>query len=178
MTSKPPSAAPLTETATAKLTLVTLDEVGVDIHEELVSNTITGHAAGDTVEYTITVTNQGTTTLREILVSTPLLGDDFECDSDLESLRLSPGARVECIVVAEVNSSSCYSWLMSRNNGVLWYATLDYQQRTFYRQPSHEHITRIAEVTSPFNISAAGSDRLVSPRYQVHQSQSLCMFRH
>lgn len=94
--------------ATARL--VTLEEVGLAIHQVLVDNdTITGESAGDTVHYTIAITNEGTTTLSAIAVTSSLMGDEFVCDPVLEALRLSPAATVNCTAVAEVRNNSSFT---------------------------------------------------------------------
>lgn len=95
----------------ATVTLVTLDDIGLYIHQDLVdSDTITGETAGDTVEYTLDITNQGTTTLSAISVDSSLLGDKFVCNPVLEALQLPPGATVSCAAVAEVSATSFRRW--------------------------------------------------------------------
>lgn len=97
----PPLAANVTETATATVTLVTRDKAGVEIHQVLVdSDTIRGETAGDTVDYTVSITNEGTTTLSAFAVSSSLLGDEFECAPVVDLL---PGDTVNCTATAEVS---------------------------------------------------------------------------
>ncbi|WP_350351377.1 hypothetical protein ABS642_19030 [Microbacterium sp. A8/3-1] len=50
---------------------------------------------GDTIGYTFTVTNTGTTVLRDIVIDDPLLGGPVDCP-DLDGLELAPGDDVEC----------------------------------------------------------------------------------
>ncbi|CAM9294792.1 unnamed protein product, partial [Ectocarpus fasciculatus] len=112
VTSTPPLGAPFTTTSSATVTFSTSDKVGIDIQETLVdSDTIIGESAGDTVEYTITITNEGTTTLSAIAVSSSLLDDQLSsgysaaaliCDPALDSFQLAPGGTIECTAAAEV----------------------------------------------------------------------------
>ncbi len=109
VTGAPPLAAALTETAMATMPLDTLDKLGLHIHQILVDNdAVIGESAGDIVEYTTTITNNGTTTLSNLSV-TGTLGDGFNCVPNLaENLELSPGEIVICTSVAEVRAAiSC-----------------------------------------------------------------------
>ncbi|CAM9789547.1 unnamed protein product, partial [Ectocarpus sp. 6 AP-2014] len=110
--STPPLGAPFSTTSSATMTFSTTDKVGINIREDLVdSDTIIGESAGDTVEYTITITNEGTTTLSAIAVSSSLLEDQHSsgysaaaltCDPVLDSFQLAPGGTIECTAAAEV----------------------------------------------------------------------------
>lgn len=112
MRGTPPLAANVTETATATVALVTLDKIGVDIHQVLVDrDTIRGETAGDTVDYTVSVTNEGTTTLSAIAVSSSLPGDEFVCAPVVD---LFPGDAANCTATAEVSSKCFDNWLISR----------------------------------------------------------------
>ncbi|MDQ0649461.1 putative repeat protein (TIGR01451 family) [Microbacterium natoriense] len=51
--------------------------------------------AGDTVPYTFTVRNTGTTALRNIVLTDPLLGGELECPA-LDGLELMPGRDATC----------------------------------------------------------------------------------
>lgn len=74
VTGTPPSAAAITETANATVTLVTRDEIGIDIQHDYVDNDlITGQSAGDQVDCTIRISNEGTTTLSAVTIGTSLL---------------------------------------------------------------------------------------------------------
>lgn len=52
-------------------------------------------SAGDTVDYTFTVTNAGTTTLTNAEVTDPMLGGQVECEA-LDGVTLAPGQDVAC----------------------------------------------------------------------------------
>lgn len=74
VTGTPPLAAAITETANATVTLVTRDEIGIDIEHEYVDNDLTaGHSAGDLVDCTIRISNEGTTTLSTFSIGSSLL---------------------------------------------------------------------------------------------------------
>lgn len=76
----------MTETANATVTLVTRDDIEIDIQNTLVDkDLIIGHSAGDRVNYTISITNKGTTTLSAFTISSPLLDGQW--------------ARYECVAV-------------------------------------------------------------------------------
>ncbi|WP_217181110.1 CARDB domain-containing protein [Streptomyces sp. AC495_CC817] len=51
--------------------------------------------AGDTVGYTFTVRNTGTTVLTDLVLNDPLLGGDLDCP-DLDGLELAPGDEATC----------------------------------------------------------------------------------
>lgn len=51
--------------------------------------------AGDTVAYTFTITNTGTTTLSGIVVSDPMLGGVIDC-TGLDGAALAPGGSIDC----------------------------------------------------------------------------------
>jgi len=126
VTGTPPLAAAFTETATATVLLDTQDKIGMHIHQILVDHdAIVGESAGDIVEYTTTITNNGTTTLSNISV-TGTLGDGFHCEPKLaEDLELAPGEIVKCTSIAEVRAAirsagTCFEYQHARVGVKLW----------------------------------------------------------
>lgn len=80
----PPSAAAFAATATATVTLETLDKINVTIHKTLVdSDDTSGPSARGTIEIAVNITNAGTTTLSAFGVSSSLLEGQLERFVDL-----------------------------------------------------------------------------------------------
>lgn len=74
----PPLAAAFSESATATVTLETLDRIDIDIQQTLLdSDSTIGQSAGDTIEIAVNITNTGTTTLSTVAVSSSLLDDQL-----------------------------------------------------------------------------------------------------
>lgn len=71
---------------------VTLEKLAGDVVDAN-ENGITD--AGDTVDYSFTVENSGTTTLTSLVLVDPLLGGELTCDG-LDGEELAPGDSVEC----------------------------------------------------------------------------------
>lgn len=70
--------------------------------------------AGDTVAFSFTVRNTGTTVLRDIVLDDPLLGGALDCP-DLDGLELAPGAFAECGPVVYVLTQADIDAAVVRN---------------------------------------------------------------
>ncbi|WP_223585902.1 DUF11 domain-containing protein [Microbacterium sp. OVT16B] len=84
--------------------------------------------AGDTVPYSFTVRNTGTTQLREIVLNDPLLGGEIECPA-LDGLQLEPGQEVVCgpvdyvLTQADVDAGTVHN--TATVEGQSWSGTAD-----------------------------------------------------
>lgn len=84
----------VTDTASADVDAEGVDALELVKHaSEVVDTTEDGRiGAGDTIEYTFEAFNRGTTTLRDVQILDPKLGDDALCTID----EIAPGASAEC----------------------------------------------------------------------------------
>ena len=88
--------APVTDDASADVVITGTSAIELTKTPGAIVLGVDGRAgAGDTVGYTFTIRNAGTTVLRDIVLDDPLLGGVIDCPA-LDGLELSPGDDVTC----------------------------------------------------------------------------------
>lgn len=79
MTGIPPLGDAITEGVAVTVILLTAQEVSVKISQQVVdADTISGVSAGDMIEFSIAISNTGTTTLSDVVVTSSLLDEQVE----------------------------------------------------------------------------------------------------
>ncbi|MGH3690419.1 MAG: DUF7507 domain-containing protein [Microbacterium sp.] len=88
---------PATDDAEANVTIAATNSISLAKNPSTVVdvNGDSAVGAGDTVDYTFTVTNNGTTTLRDAVITDPMLGGTVTCP-ELSAVALAPGQSVSC----------------------------------------------------------------------------------
>ncbi|PRB10646.1 DUF11 domain-containing protein [Microbacterium sp. MYb62] len=82
----------VTIAATNSISLAKVPSTVVDVNGD------SAVGAGDTVDYAFTVTNNGTTTLRDAVITDPMLGGVVVCP-ELDGVALAPGQSVSCTTI-------------------------------------------------------------------------------
>ncbi|MFS6529621.1 DUF11 domain-containing protein [Microbacterium aurugineum] len=88
---------PATDDAEANVTIAATNSISLAKTPSTVVDVDNDSAvgAGDTVDYTFRVTNNGTTTLRDAVITDPMLGGTVTCP-ELSGAELAPGQSVSC----------------------------------------------------------------------------------
>ncbi|CAM9230892.1 unnamed protein product [Scytosiphon promiscuus] len=185
----PPSAAAFVQTATASVTLETLDNIDIDIQQTLLDSDDTfGQSAGDTIKVAMNITNAGTTTLTTVVVSSSLLDDQLAsgypeaslvCDPALDTAQLAPGETIECTAVAEVQQSDLDAGGVSNDVAV---AAAGPREETETAQTSWKALDRLASVTivTSAQINKGENDileagDLITYIFEVENSGNTCL---